>query len=361
MRAPRRGPVRQRRRRPRSAPAAAARSRTAASPRTGQRGQNTQPAGRSVGGGGRPGTVVRSGSSPSGPTGAARSGREPSRPARVRVRRALEDVVHRAVLDACHRVRSRGLFAVPLVCGGQGRALVGDQGAAGRARRNRTDGDLPRRPAGDVRPADRLHALVPPSGTRREAAVRLPDPDLRLHLGARAASPRSPTTTSSTRAQTRPSPRSSPRRAARCSPASTGACISNGYTQLAGAGTYAARDESDVTRAGPRLPRLFPRLRRLFGQRSLTGRLSTSISSSDNTFLDRYQIDDADVLRNRVFLEGFEARNFWSLNGYYFQGLRPFDDQDTIPVALPLAETRIVSDRYALGLLLHGRLRTSWR
>ena len=71
--------------------------------------------------------------------------------------------------------------------------------------------------------------------------------------------------------------------------------------------------------------------------------------ASDNTFLDRYQISDSDVLRSRVYLEGSENRNFWSLNGYYFQGLRPFDDQDKIPVALPLAETRLVSDRMRWG------------
>ena len=44
-----------------------------------------------------------------------------------------------------------------------------------------------------------------------------------------------------------------------------------------------------------------------------------------------------------------EQRNFWSLNGYYFQGLAAFYDQDTIPVALPLGETRFVSDRYCGG------------
>ena len=84
--------------------------------------------------------------------------------------------------------------------------------------------------------------------------------------------------------------------------------------------------------------------------------------TSDNTFLDRYQIGDSERPAQPGLSGGLRSnRNFWSLNGYYFQGLRPFDDQDTIPVALPLAETRLVSDRYALGLLLHRRLRTSWR
>ena len=124
---------------------------------------------------------------------------------------------------------------------------------------------------------------------------------------------------------------------------------SNGYTQLAGAGTYAARDESDVD---SEQGHGFRGYLRGFGGYSVSDHSQAGYDlylSSDNTFLDRYQIDDADVLRNRVFLEGFEARNFWSLNGYYFQGLRPFDDQDTIPVALPLAETRMVSDRMRWG------------
>ncbi len=123
----------------------------------------------------------------------------------------------------------------------------------------------------------------------------------------------------------------------------------NGYTQLAGAGTYAVRDESDVdSEQGHGFRGYF----RGFGGYGVTDHTQGGFDvylSSDNTFLDRYQVDDADVLRSRVFLEGFDRRDFWSLNGYYFQGLRPFDDQDTIPVALPLAETRLVSDRMRWG------------
>ena len=123
----------------------------------------------------------------------------------------------------------------------------------------------------------------------------------------------------------------------------------NGYTQLAGAATYAARDESDVdSEQGHGFRGYF----KGFGGYSVSDHSQAGYDlflSSDNTFLDRYQISDEQVLRNRVFLEGFEHRNFWSLNGYYFQGLRPFDDQDTIPVALPLAETRLVSDRFRWG------------
>ena len=123
----------------------------------------------------------------------------------------------------------------------------------------------------------------------------------------------------------------------------------NGYTQLAGAATYAIRDESDVdSEQGKGFRGYF----RGFGGYGVSDHSQAGFDvylSSDNTFLDRYQIDDADVLRSRVFLEGFEQRNFWSLNGYYFQGLGPSYDQDTIPIALPLAETRLVSEPLRWG------------
>lgn len=66
--------------------------------------------------------------------------------------------------------------------------------------------------------------------------------------------------------------------------------------------------------------------------------------ASDNTYLKRYRISRNDVLTNRAFLQGADNRDFWTVNGYYFQGLRESDEQGRIPIALPLAETRLVSD-----------------
>jgi len=71
--------------------------------------------------------------------------------------------------------------------------------------------------------------------------------------------------------------------------------------------------------------------------------------ASDNTFLDRYDLGDDDVLENRVFLDRFDGRDFFSLNGYAFQSLREGDDQDEIPLALPLAEGHMVRDGAPLG------------
>ena len=101
------------------------------------------------------------------------------------------------------RARPRGLLALPTLRGRQGRPVVADQGAdACIWDQDGPDGQLPRRAARDVRPADRLHALFPPSGTRGEASVRLSHADLRQHLRARRWSRRSPTTSCSTRVPT---------------------------------------------------------------------------------------------------------------------------------------------------------------
>jgi LPS-assembly protein len=123
----------------------------------------------------------------------------------------------------------------------------------------------------------------------------------------------------------------------------------DGYTQLAGSGTYAGYSESDIE---SEQDRDFRGHVRGFGDYGVTETTRTGYDvylTTDKSYLNRYNIDDADVLRNRVYVEGREARDFWTLNGYYFQGLRPFDDQDQIPVALPLAETRLISSPMRWG------------
>ena len=230
----------------------------------------------------------------------------------------------------------------------QRRPAVADQGAPGRARRAGGDGHLPRRAAGNVRGADRLHALAAHAGTRGQAAVRLADANLRQHLRARPTGAGAlllrPGSELRLHHRANLHPERGHRADRRVSPAAP-----NGYTQLAGAVTYAAEDESDRTaKKGKGFRGYF----RGIGGYGVSDHSSAGYDvylSSDNTFLDRYQFDDADVLRSRVYLEGPGGPEFLVAERLLLPGPRPVYDQDTIPVALPLAETRLVSDRMRWG------------
>ena len=65
--------------------------------------------------------------------------------------------------------------------------------------------------------------------------------------------------------------------------------------------------------------------------------------ASDDTYLDRYNFSDDNVLQNRLFTERIWSRNYAVIQGYGFQGLREDDDQGTIPIAVPLAELELTS------------------
>jgi LPS-assembly protein len=66
--------------------------------------------------------------------------------------------------------------------------------------------------------------------------------------------------------------------------------------------------------------------------------------ASDDTYLDRYNFSDADVLQNRLFSERIWSRNYAVVEGYGFQGLREEDDQGMIPIALPQAQLELTSE-----------------
>lgn len=66
--------------------------------------------------------------------------------------------------------------------------------------------------------------------------------------------------------------------------------------------------------------------------------------ASDDTYLDRYDFSDADVLENRLFTERIWSRNYAVVQGYGFQGLREDDDQGSIPIAAPWAELEMTSE-----------------
>ena len=71
--------------------------------------------------------------------------------------------------------------------------------------------------------------------------------------------------------------------------------------------------------------------------------------TSDDTYLQRYKFSNDNVLTNRLFTEKVWDRNYATLNGYAFQGLRPTDHQGDIPVALPLAESNLTSQPWRWG------------
>lgn len=71
--------------------------------------------------------------------------------------------------------------------------------------------------------------------------------------------------------------------------------------------------------------------------------------ASDDTYLQRYGFDWEETLVNRLYAEGFGSRSYAVAEGYYFQGMRATDDQDTIPIVLPRLDYRYVSDPGRFG------------
>ncbi len=71
--------------------------------------------------------------------------------------------------------------------------------------------------------------------------------------------------------------------------------------------------------------------------------------ASDDTYLRRYGFASPQSLNSRLFAEGFRKRNYFSANTYLFQGLGSTDDQDSIPIVLPLIDFNHIGNRDRLG------------
>ena len=71
--------------------------------------------------------------------------------------------------------------------------------------------------------------------------------------------------------------------------------------------------------------------------------------ATDDTYLERYDFSDLDILENRLFVEKIDGRNYFAANSYGFQGLRETDDQGLIPVVLPLLDVELSSDPMLFG------------
>ena len=66
--------------------------------------------------------------------------------------------------------------------------------------------------------------------------------------------------------------------------------------------------------------------------------------ASDDTYLRIYNFSSQQTLTSRAFVEGFNGRNYLAVNNYLYQGLRSTDNNDELPIILPLAEYNYMSD-----------------
>ncbi|SOC24226.1 LPS-assembly protein LptD [Thalassospira xiamenensis] len=60
--------------------------------------------------------------------------------------------------------------------------------------------------------------------------------------------------------------------------------------------------------------------------------------ASEKTYMSRYGFGSPSVLTSNLFTEGFRGASYSRVDGYYFQGLKAEDDQDTTPIILPHAQ-----------------------
>ena len=75
--------------------------------------------------------------------------------------------------------------------------------------------------------------------------------------------------------------------------------------------------------------------------------------TSNETYLERYDISYASQLNNDIYVEDYFGRSRFAVTGYFFQGLRATDDNRTIPVVLPLIDFDYVPEDHVLGGQLH--------
>lgn len=71
--------------------------------------------------------------------------------------------------------------------------------------------------------------------------------------------------------------------------------------------------------------------------------------TSDETYLERYKISQADQLVSDLYVEGIEGRSRFAITGYFFQGLIVTDNNSQYPVVLPLIEYTYIPESDVLG------------
>ncbi|MDD9875960.1 MAG: LPS assembly protein LptD, partial [Magnetovibrio sp.] len=71
--------------------------------------------------------------------------------------------------------------------------------------------------------------------------------------------------------------------------------------------------------------------------------------ATDDTYMRRYGFSSPASLNSQLFAEGFRRQNYFSVKALAFQGLAANDDQDEIPIALPLIDFNHFGRRDRLG------------
>ena len=72
--------------------------------------------------------------------------------------------------------------------------------------------------------------------------------------------------------------------------------------------------------------------------------------TSDRTYLKRYGFSNDNVLISKAYVDNIHERDYTSISGYQFQGLRDVDNRGQTPLVLPLAEYHKVTEPDQLGV-----------
>jgi LPS-assembly protein len=81
--------------------------------------------------------------------------------------------------------------------------------------------------------------------------------------------------------------------------------------------------------------------------------------TSNETYLNLYDLSQYDRLNNDLFLEGFSGRSHFEITGYFFQGLRATDVNSQFPVVLPLVDYSYIPLDDVLGGTVRFDLNTA--
>ncbi len=124
---------------------------------------------------------------------------------------------------------------------------------------------------------------------------------------------------------------------------------SSGSYFLSGSFTYDDAFDSDGNRTGEQTSysHVFGR-----GRFKLTEKMGWGFDlerTSNDTYLKRYEISDADRLTSRAYWDWRSGRSYASVSAYAFQGLRATDDDRRTPIVLPEAVLHYVLDKPVWG------------